>query len=243
MSESRKRKVEVCFSPLLFPLFDTENTNVIVVDVLRATSAICAAFANGVEEIIPVPNVYEALEYKEKGWYAAAERNGNVVPGFDFGNSPYAFMKEDLKGKGIVLTTTNGTKAIDIAKDHSKRVFIGSFVNLTALANHLATLEEDVLILCAGWKDRYCMEDSIFGGAMVDLLMDNGFITDCDSAKSTKKMWKAANNDLMTYLSDCSHRLRLGTKNLDKDIEFCLSIDTSTIIPWLDGKSIKKLNV
>ncbi len=134
-----KRKVEVVLSPLLFDLFDAKNANVVVVDVLRATSAICAAFENGVDQIVPVRDVYDALEYKSQGWLAAAERNGNVVPGFDFGNSPHAFMQENLKGKGIVLTTTNGTKTIDIAKKKSKDVFIGSFVNLTALADLLAS--------------------------------------------------------------------------------------------------------
>lgn len=236
----KERKVEVVLSPLLYELFDTEDANVVIVDVLRATSAICAAFENGIEEIVPVRDVYQALEYQSQGWLAAAERNGNVVPGFDFGNSPYAFMQEDLKGKGIVLTTTNGTKAIDIAKNSAKDIFIGSFVNLTALAEELADRNENVVVLCAGWKDRYCMEDSIFGGALVDLLIEKGFTTDCDSAKSVRRMWKAAGGDLMTYLSDCSHRLRLGSKNLDQDIEFCLTADQSNIVPILkEGKIVK----
>ena len=236
----KERKVEVVLSPMLYDLFDTEEANVVVVAVLRATSAICAAFENGVEEIVPVRDVYQALEYKSEGWLAAAERNGNVVPGFDFGNSPYAFMQEDLKGKGIVLTTTNGTKAIDIARKSAKDIFIGSFVNLTALAEELDSRDEDVVVLCAGWKDRYCMEDSIFGGALVEMLLDKGFTTDCDSAKSVRRMWKAAGGDLMTYLSDCSHRLRLGSKNLDDDIQFCLTPDQSSIVPILkEGKIVK----
>ena len=227
------KEVEVVLSPRLYEIFDTEEANVVVVDVLRATSAICAAFENGVKEILPVRDVYEALEYKEKGWLAAAERNGNVVPGFDFGNSPHAFMQADIKGKGVVLTTTNGTKAIDIAKSSSKEILIGSFINLKAIADLLIKKGEKVVVLCAGWKDRYCMEDSIFAGALVELLLEGGFTTSCDSAKSVRRMWKAGEIDLKTYLSDCSHRLRLGSKNLDDDIDFCLTQNQSNLVPVL----------
>ena len=233
------KEVEVVLSPRLYEIFDTEEANVVVVDVLRATSAICAAFENGVKEILPVRDVYEALEYKEKGWLAAAERNGNVVPGFDFGNSPHAFMQADIQGKGVVLTTTNGTKAIDIAKKSSKEIFIGSFINLTAIADLLNERGEKVVILCAGWKDRYCMEDSIFAGALVELLLQKGFTTYCDSAKSVRRMWKAGEIDLKSYLEDCSHRLRLGSKNLDEDIDFCLSIDKSKLVPILQDGVLK----
>lgn len=233
------KEVEVILSPRLYDIFDTENSNVVVVDVLRATSAICAAFESGVKEIKPVRDVYQALELKEQGWLAAAERNGNVVPGFDFGNSPHAFMQAEIKGKGVVLTTTNGTKAIDIASESCKDIYIGSFINLDAIANLLVEKGDKVVILCAGWKDRYCMEDSIFAGALVELLLEKGYETSCDSAKSVRRMWKAGEIDLKTYLSDCSHRLRLGSKNLDDDIDFCLTPNQSNLVPVLKDGVLK----
>ena len=123
--------VEVCFSPADYPLYRENFELVVVIDVLRATSAICTALENGVERIKPVASVTAAEEWKAKGHIGAAERNGEIVPGFDLGNSPIAYIerKEELAGKSVVLTTTNGTKAIDIASEKDT-VVIGALNNL-----------------------------------------------------------------------------------------------------------------
>ena len=113
--ERHERRVEVCFSPKQFELYKDEFHTCVVIDVLRATSAICSGLANGVERFIPVATVEEARVLQAEGCVAAAERNGQIVEGFDFGNSPVAYMEADLAGKTIALTTTNGTKAIDMA--------------------------------------------------------------------------------------------------------------------------------
>ena len=105
--ETRKF-VEVCFTPGEYANYKGRFEIVVVIDVLRATSAICAAFDNGIKSIIPVPTVEEALEYQKKGFLVGAERKGQIVEGFDFGNSPYSYMKEEFKGKEVVLSTTNG---------------------------------------------------------------------------------------------------------------------------------------
>src|SRR6056300_811969 len=126
-ADSRK-KIEVCFSPYLFPLFKDEFDIIVVIDVLRATSAICAAFQNGVEGLIPVSTIEEARAYQEKGYLVGAERKGQIVEGFDFGNSPYSYLKPELKGQTVVLSTTNGTKSIHIAKE-AGQVVIGALSN------------------------------------------------------------------------------------------------------------------
>ena len=132
MIDKRKR-VEVCFTPGEYAYYKDEFEIVVVIDVLRATSAICAAFDNGIKSIIPVPTVEEAWTYKQKGYLAGAERKGQIVDGFDFGNSPFSYMKEEFIGKEVVLTTTNGTKSLEVAKD-ADTVVVGSFLNLTALS-------------------------------------------------------------------------------------------------------------
>ena len=104
---NQMNKVQVCFSPELYHLFADDSSIVVVVDIFRATSAICAAFENGVAAIIPVAELEEALEYKKRGYLAGGERNGIVQEGFDFGNSPFSYMKPEMKGKEIALTTTN----------------------------------------------------------------------------------------------------------------------------------------
>src|SRR3954467_11586619 len=112
-----KRIVEVCSSPRLFDLYEHANSIVVVIDVLRATSSICVALEHGAERIIPVRDVEEARKYKMRGFVIAAERDGEMIEGFDFGNSPFSFMGENVKGKSIAFTTTNGTQAIHAARN------------------------------------------------------------------------------------------------------------------------------
>ena len=92
MNKKSRRNVEVCFTPGEYEYFKGEYEIIVVIDVLRATSAICAAFDNGVKSMIPVSTIEEAREYKEKGYLVGAERKGQIVEGFDFGNSPYSYI-------------------------------------------------------------------------------------------------------------------------------------------------------
>ena len=115
--EDTRNRVEVCFTPEEYHNFKDEFDIVVVIDVLRATTAICTAISNGVKSVIPVRSIDEARKYKSKGFLVGAERKGEIVEGFDFGNSPYTYINTDYSNKEIVLTTTNGTKALDIAKN------------------------------------------------------------------------------------------------------------------------------
>ena len=163
--DTGKKKIEVCFSPALYPFYRNDNAVVVVSDILRATTAICAAFENGVKSLIPVADLNEAREWKKKGYLVAAERDGLVLDFADFGNSPFNFHPEQVRGKTIVYSTTNGTQAIRMASG-AKHVAIGAFINLTALAEWIIGEDSDVLVLCAGWKNRYNIEDSVFAGAL-----------------------------------------------------------------------------
>ena len=128
--------IKVCLSPSLFPIYSDRKSIVVVVDILRATSAICTALDLGVKSIIPVSTIEDALDLKDcDNHILAAERNGKVVRGFDIGNSPTDYLNKDFQDKKMVLTTTNGTRAINIAKrDH--QVVIGSFLNIDALTGY-----------------------------------------------------------------------------------------------------------
>ena len=176
MNETRKL-VEVCYTPGEYEYFKGNYEIVVVIDVLRATSAICAAFDNGIASIIPVPTVEEALEYKKKGYLAGAERKGQIVEGFDFGNSPFSYMNPEFKGKDVVLTTTNGTKSLDVAKD-AEIVVVGSFLNLDFLSKWLEKQDKNILCLCSGWQDKFNLEDTICAGAIADYLISTGNFTD-----------------------------------------------------------------
>jgi 2-phosphosulfolactate phosphatase len=234
-------QVEVCFSPPLFEEFAKPNSIVVVVDIFRATSAIVTAFHFGVKSFIPVSTIEEAKELEKQGFMTGGERNGEVVEGFDFGNSPSFYRTEKIRGQEIVLTTTNGTRAINIAAKGADTVLIGSFLNLQALADHLQTQGKDVVIFCAGWKDRFNMEDSLFAGALTNLLLNSGkFYSDCDSANASSLVYRTGRKNLMSFLKSCSHRKRLAHLNLEKDVEYCLQRDITDVIPVLkDGKLVR----
>lgn len=229
-----KRQIKVCLTPALFPLYADRKSIVVVVDVLRATSAMCTAFHNGVKKIIPVSTLEEALELKDANHHIlAAERNGKQVRGFDFGNSPLQYQDNDVKGKTLVMTTTNGTKAINIAKrDH--QVVIGSFLNINALVNWLSKQEKNVVILCAGWKNDFCFEDALFAGALSEkLLKTKLYESDSDSANGSRMIYIRAKEDMFRFLGISQHRKRLAHLAIEEDVKYCLKQNTTTVIPIL----------
>ncbi len=237
-----KRKVEVCFSPVMFPVFRNNAAVVVIVDILRATSAIVTAFMNGVKSIIPVATLEEAMEYKEKGFLVAAERDGIVRDFADFGNSPYNFRPEIIGGKDIVYSTTNGTLSIMMAKE-SHRVLIGSYLNLGALVEYIQHEDRDLVILCAGWKNKFNLEDTLFAGALAEeVLKKNRFVTNCDSTYASIDLWNLAKNDLMGYIEKAAQRHRLKNNKLDDVIGYCHTMDLTHMIPALKENYLTLVN-
>jgi 2-phosphosulpholactate phosphatase len=159
-----KRSVEVCFSPALFKdVLTTGDFIVVLVDILRATTTICTAVANGVEAIIPVASHEEARQLKSEGFLVATEKDGVQLDFADFGNSALSFTRDAIGGKTLVYCTTNGTRALELAKSASG-IVIGAFINVSAVAEWLAAEQKNVVILCSGWKNKFCLEDTLFAG-------------------------------------------------------------------------------
>jgi len=236
-----KRNIDVCFSPALFPSFRNPAAIAIITDILRATSAIITAFENGVEKIIPVGTLEEAREYKDKGFMVAAERDGIVRDFADFGNSPFNFTREKVGGRQIVYSTTNGTQAIQVASE-CHRVLIGAYLNFTALSEWLEGQDRDVIILCAGWKTKFNLEDSLYAGALSEKLMSTGkYQTICDSAHASMDLWEMAKKDLPGYIDKVAQRERLRKNKLDDVIEYCHTFDVTGIIPVLHENHLKKI--
>ena len=234
------RKLNVCLTSDLFSHYDEGNKLVLVVDILRATSVISTAFHYGISELIPVSSVEQAKQYMNKeGYIVAAERNAEPIEGIPLGNSPFQYMNDDVKNKRLVLTTTNGTKAIKLASKHE--VISASFVNQDAVYDFIMKSEKDVIILCSGWKGLVNMEDSIFAGILSDkLLKTNQFQSKCDSVLVSVAIKRDAGNDLFSYLEDSAHRNRLKHLNMEEDTKFCLNPTfKSEVIPILkNGKLI-----
>ncbi len=239
----RVNSITTSFSPQLYSLHANENAIVVVVDVLRATSAICTAIHHGVERMIPVASLDEAFEYKKKGYLVAAERDAVKQDGVDFGNSPFHFMTPELEGKTIAISTTNGTQAIEAAK-HAHHIVIGSFLNLNSLASWLEMQNKPVVVLCAGWKNRFNLEDSLFAGALANCLIKTGkFETACDSTIAMGHLFQLASHDLYAFLENSSHRKRLKNLNLEKDIRYCLQYNIMDTIPVVENGSIVRLRI
>src|SRR3984957_10185832 len=208
-----KNTIEVCFSPHSFPLYPHEECIVVVIDVLRATSSMCTALHYGVEKILPVASVVEARNFQSRGFLVAAERQAHRVEGFDLGNSPFEYMQPKLKGKIIVFTTTNGTQAIRVARDAYK-IAIGSFLNLTALCQWLAVQRKNIILLCAGWKDFFNLEDTLCAGAIASKLDSTGmFETNYDSTMASKSFYEIAQKDLYGFMENSSLFKRLAKLN------------------------------
>jgi 2-phosphosulfolactate phosphatase len=206
---------------------------VVVIDVLRATSAMVTAFEHGVARIIPVATIEEATQYMGlPGYIVAAERDGEVVDGFQFGNSPLAFRDRGVVGgKTIVITTTNGTRTINLARD-ARQLVIGSFLNLTALGDWLLEQNDNILLLCSGWRDKFNLEDSIFAGAIMERLLSSGkFGSEEDSSIAAKYLYMAARDNFLSLLKAAPRRKRLEQLKLLDDVKYCLTPDQSRVIP------------
>ena len=211
------KTIDVCLSPELMHLYDLHDRTVVVVDILRATSCMVTAFAHGVESITPFADLSACRAMKINGYITSGERDGKKIDGFDKGNSPFEYMGADVKGKKIAFTTTNGTQAIEKAKG-AKKIVIGSFLNLSSIVKYLLFGENSVLIVCAGWKGKVNLEDTLFAGAVMAKLK-NHIEPDCDAPLAAQHLYNLAKDDMVKFLSNSSHVKRLNRLNIQKDID------------------------
>lgn len=236
------RVLDVCLSPELIHLYDISQYHVVVIDILRATSNMVAGLHSGMEEILPLGSVEECARMKSKGYLTAGERNGLKVEEFDLGNSPYEFIKAEFKGRKIAMTTTNGTAAIQQCQA-ARKILIGSFLNREALTSYLQDYAENVLLLCAGWKGKVNMEDTLFAGALCSSLVDFSYNTDAPSM--AQELYRSAKNEMMETFKKASHYKRLSHLYADKDVAFCLEENKCPIIPYIkeENQHIALLNL
>jgi len=242
MSKSTKPTLFTCLSPALLKLYDLNKTVVVIIDVLRATSTIATALHNGAKAIIPVDSVAECIRIgKQIDAITAGERDGQVAEGLEYGNSPFEYPETFIKGKTLVLTTTNGTKLLHMALDKgAPEIITGSFPNLSAVCAHLIKRNKNVVLACAAWKDKINIEDTLFAGAVINNIQEH-FSIQCDSSQIALTLHHAANNDYFEFmkLHNASHYHRLINYGLEKDIRYCLTPDVANVLPlYKEGKLI-----
>ena len=239
---SSKPNLYTSLSPALINLYDVSNSIVVIIDVLRATSTIATALYNGAKCIIPVDSVAECIRIgKQIEGITAGERDGQVAEGLTYGNSPFEYPASFIKGKTLVLTTTNGTKLLHMAlASNAKAIVTGSFPNLSSVCDYLLRENKNVILGCAAWKDRINIEDTLFAGAVISKIKDN-FSINCDSSHLAETMYGIAKDDLFDFMqkNDASHYHRLMNYGLEKDIRYCLTPDGANVLPeYTDGKLV-----
>ncbi|RYY41001.1 MAG: 2-phosphosulfolactate phosphatase [Chitinophagaceae bacterium] len=237
-----KPTLYTCLSPALLHLYDVRDCIVVVIDVLRATSTMATALYNGAKEIIPVDSVERCIQLgRELACITAGERDGQVAPGLQYGNSSFEYPREFIGGKTLVLTTTNGTKLLHMAlQKGATEIVTGAFLNLSAVCDHLLKMNRNVILGCAAWKDKPNIEDTLFAGAVVNRIKEH-FNVNCDASHMADCLYGMARDDMYAFMkrNDASHYHRLTNFGLEKDIRHCLTNDLANVLPqYVDGKLI-----
>jgi len=207
----------------------------VVIDVLRASTTIVAALANGCPEIIPVETPQEARDIADKRrCLLGGERNGLRIEGFDFGNSPVEYVRQTIHNRPIAFTTTNGTRAIRACAS-SRMLVLASFLNRVRIIRLLERLDSDTLIVCAGTRGEPSMEDTVCGG----MLLDGLHATGTPEVEEAVSLWNLHKDDLAGMMKDAStHGRSLVKLGFEKDIDFAAGVDTFDIIPIFENGSI-----
>ena len=221
-------KLDVCFSPELLHLHDLRGKVAVIVDILRASSTIVTALGEGVTHVFPVATLDECTAYgQEHGCLTAAERDGLPAAGFDLGNSPFGFLdaQRPVRGRALTISTTNGTTALRRSLA-AEAVVVGAFLNLAAVVDFARAQGRDVLVVCAGWKGHFCLEDTVFGGALAARLAPDFDVRSSDATLAALHLWEQGEADLPNYLLQSAHVRRLNSLEASQDFEFCLRIDS-----------------
>lgn len=230
--------IHVSLSPSLLQLYDVSRSIVVIIDVLRATSTIAAALYNGAKSIIPVDSVAGCIKLgKQMEVITAGERDGKIAEGLKYGNSPLQYSADFIKGKTLVLTTTNGTKLLHMALTEGARgILTASFCNISSVCDYLINQDKNVILACAGWKDRLNIEDTLLAGAIVNRVKDR-FYQNCDASQIAESMYLIAREDLFNFMKEknASHYHRLMGFGLEEDIRFCLTKDNANVLCLYDG--------
>lgn len=239
--KSEKNKLPTlttALSPSLLHLYDVSSSIVVIIDILRATSTIANTLYNGAKSIIPVDSVADCIKLgKQMDVITAGERDGKIAEGLKYGNTPLQYTPEFIKGKTLVLTTTNGTRLLHMALAEGARgIITGSFCNLSAVCDYLIAQNKNVILACAAWKDRINIEDTLFAGAVISRIKNN-FHQNCDATQIAETLYHQAKNDLFEFMKDhnASHFQRLMGYGLEEDIRFCLTIDNANLLVLYDA--------
>ena len=241
-------RVDVFFGASSMTSADVNGRVVVVIDVLRASTTIAAALANGARSVIPFESAEEAItrskSFARGDYKLAGERRNLMIPGFDLGNSPREFTREQVEGKSILLTTTNGTAAL-VAVQGAREVVVGCYANFTAvlsLVRAAARGGNDIVILAAGSDRRFSLEDATCAGRFVRMaaLRNPGAVLN-DAAVTALLLHRRYGADLSRLFADASHGRALVEAGFAEDLPVCGALDLYPVVPVYQDRQITKL--
>lgn len=222
-----------------------KDKTVVVIDILRATSVIVTALKNGCKDVIPVLTVEEAKNIANKNrdnYILGGERNALKIDGFDCSNSPLEYTKDRVLGKTIVLTTTNGTKAINKSIG-AKNILISALINAKSTSQRVVDINNDLVIINSGTYGEFSIDDFICSGYLIDCISNiKRDIVLSDIAKTAQFIY-SKNKDIVGFMREASHYNRIKKLNLEKDLKYCMQKDITTIVPeYFNGRILDARN-
>ncbi|TVY11489.1 2-phosphosulfolactate phosphatase [Paenibacillus cremeus] len=227
---------------------DLSQKTVVVIDVLRATSTMLTALANGCHEVVPVETVLQAKSLQTEGTLLGGERFCKKIPGFDLGNSPLEYKSYQVAGKTVIITTTNGTRAIQKASK-ANHIVIGSMLNAKACAERMAQLDNEIAILCAGTQDLFSLEDGLCAGLIADELLRHlqaasgspAQVSFNDFGLAMLNAYREVQHQLTDTLLSCANGKRLTKLGFKDDVLYCAQVNTLAIAPQVIGGKLEAI--
>ena len=240
------KTTDVFFSINSFMEEELRNKTVVVIDVLRASSTIVTALLNGASAVIPVADMGEASKIAQNvdsdNYLLCGEKDGIKIEGYHLGNSPLEYTRELVEGKKLIFNTTNGTKAIK-KTFNSSRICIGSFLNVSAVAEMLKEQSNEIVLICAGWKGRLALEDMLCAGNILyHLFGDELGKSSRDGVRISHSLYKSYGAQLKELIHQSNHAERLKEQAGPEDIDYCCQIDTTDVVPCLHEGMITLAN-
>ena len=217
---------------------------VAVIDILRATSVMVQAISQGASEIIPVETVEKAFQlaktFPPNTTLLGGERESRKIEGFDLGNSPREYQGEKVRGKRLILTTTNGTKAFH-AVSSGKKVLVGSFLNIGAVAEKCFELNQDLLIYLSGDEGNFSLEDTVCGGMLIDRIIKKGKrpFSLTDASCSAHILFQKFEANIVESFNLSHHGRDLVNRGFEKDLPYCARVDMTNVVPVFKDGVIK----
>jgi 2-phosphosulfolactate phosphatase len=233
--------IDVFFSPAVIDEASVEGRTAVVIDVIRATSSLTEALANGARAIFPTVSTEEAVKLASslgrEDTLLCGERKGLKVEGFDLGNSPAEYTEEVVGGKQLVMTTTNGTRAF-VAVEGAERVLAASYMNLTAVAKALEGVS-NLVIACSGRENRFSLDDALCAGMLIQSLRErrDEEMEFNDAARVVAELASDFSLDEEFLRSTAAGKALVGV-GLEADLEYVADLDRHTLVPEMRERTI-----